>query len=362
MRLASGKRRLQQLGYSQEAADRIAAPQAKSTQGIYQSKWKIFADWCQDKGIIPEEVSKPQLSDFFLFLFHDRNLKVTTLKGYRSSIVQALVKGGRADLKNTDEITDLLQSLGRDRPDSGPRCPNWDLEFVLWSLTEPPFEPISKAPLQYVSWKALFLLLLASGARRAEVHAIDYKTVEHSPGWATVVLHPVANFLHKTQVSRSGVVKKPKVITFSSLKHLCSEGMEVERTLCPARALKQYLCLTQGLRAPGERTLFVSYDKPRHHNKAVHKNTLSSWVKNTLKHCYKNASDRSAQLVGARAHDLRGMATTLAFQGNVEMEEILQAGSWASPNTFISHYLKQMVLTPEGRKRLGPIVAAQQIV
>ena len=177
-----------------------------------------------------------------------------------------------------------------------------------------------------------------------------------------MVLHPVANFLHKTQVSRSGIVKKPKVIQFSGLKHLCSQGMEEERTLCPVRALKQYLYLTKGLREQDERTLFVSYDKARHKHKAVHKNTLSSWVRNTLKYCYKNASDRSAQLVGARAHDLRGMATTLAFDGNVEMEEILQAGTWASPNTFISHYLKQTVLTPEGRNRLGPIVAGQHIV
>ena len=329
---------------------------------VYQSKFKIFVDWCQDKGIDPEKVSKPQLSDFFLYLFHDRKLQVRTLKGYRTSIIQDLKKAGRKDLKNTDEITDLIQSLGRDRPDSGPRCPSWNLEFVLWSLTEAPFEPIGTATLQYVSWKALFLLLLASGARRAEVHAIDYKTVEYDKNWTRVVLHPVANFVHKTQVGRSGVVKKPKVITFSGLKHLCSQGMEAERTLCPARALKQYLFLTSGMRAHGERTLFVSYDKTRHHHKAVHKNTLSSWVRNTLKYCYRNASDRSARLIGATAHDLRGMAATLAFDGNVEMEEILQAGSWASPNTFISHYLKQTVLTPEGRNRLGPIVAAQQIV
>ena len=329
---------------------------------IYQSKFKIFADWCQGQGITPEDASKPQLSEFFLFLFHERKLQVSTIKGYRSSIIQALIKGGREDLKNTDEITSLVQSLGRERPDPGPRCPSWDLEFVLWSLSEAPFEPISSASLKYVSWKALFLLLLASGARRSEVHAIDYKTVEHDADWTWVVLKPVPGFLYKTQVSRTGMVKKPKVIAFSGLQELCSHGMEAERTLCPIRALRQYLHLTGGRRGPGVRSLFLSYDETRHHYKPVHKNTLSSWVRKTLQHCYKNASDGAARLIGARAHDLRGMATTLAFHRNAEMEEILQAGSWANPNTFISHYLKRPVLTPEGRNRLGPIVAAQQIV
>lgn len=67
-------------------------------------------------------------------------------------------------------------------------------------------------------------------------------------------------------------------------------------------------------------------------------------------------------MVHAKAHDLRGMATTLAFEGSAEMEDILQAGCWTTPNTFISHYLKHSVMTPEGKNKLGPITAAQMIV
>ena len=302
-----------------------------------------------------------QLSDFFLYLFHEKKRQVSTIKGYRTSVLQALYWDGRKDLKRCPEITNLIDSLVRESPIIVNRVPTWDLTFVLWSLTEAPFEPIRTTSLQFLSWKVLFLVLLASGARRSEVHAVDWKNVEYGPGWRYVVLHPVTGFVYKTQKSR-GVAKKPKVISFPGLQSLCSEGLERERTLCPVRALKVYLSRTEEIRFSSQRTLFLSFDQTRHKHKPVHKNTLSSWVRQTIKYCYKNASERNANLVSARAHDLRGMATTLAFGGSAEMEDILQAGSWTTPNTFISHYLKHSVMTPEGKNKLGPIVAAQHIV
>jgi integrase len=359
--VARGKRFLRSRGFSKEAAKRIAAPQADSTLAIYQSRWTGFTNWCKSKGTDPFEASVPQITDFLLYLFHEKKLTVITIKGYRTAICGALRIAGREDLSSCLEISRLLESLVRESPPTGNIVPKWDLAFVLWSLTEAPFEPIRTTTAKFLAWKTLFLILLASGARRSEVHAVDWKNVEHGPRWEHVVLHPVVGFVYKTQRSKA-VAKKPKVITIPALQPLCSAGLEAEKTLCPVRALKVYLAHTQNLRTEGQRTLFVSYDQSRHKHKAVHKNTLSGWVRKTIKYCYKNASDRSATLVNARAHDLRGMATTLAFEGSAEMEDILQAGSWTAPNTFISHYLKTSVMTPEGKSRIGPVVAGQQVV
>jgi integrase len=359
--VALGNRYLRRKGFSKEAAKRIAAPQAQSTLAIYESRWQGFKKWCRTKDISPFGATVPQITDFLLYLFHEKKLSVTTIKGYRTAVCSALLSAGREDLSGCTEITKLLESLVRERPNTGNIVPKWDLAFVLWALTESPFEPIRTASVKAMTWKTLFLLLLASGARRSEVHAIDWKTIEHGPKWEHVVLHPVMGFVYKTQRSR-GVAKKPKVITIPALQPLCTAGLEVERTLCPVRALKVYLARTQILRDKEQRTLFVSYDQARHKHKTVHKNTLSGWVRKTIVYCYKNATERSAALVSARAHDLRGMATTLAFEGSAEMEDILQAGSWSAPNTFISHYLKSSVMTPEGKNRIGPVVAGQQIV
>ena len=348
-------------GFSREAARRIVAPQKASTLSIYQSRWNGFERWCEPKGIDPYQASVPQISEFFLHLFHEKKAVVGTIRGYRTAICGTLVDSGRSNMASNRPLTKMIESLNRERPPTGNIAPKWDLAFVLWMLTEAPFEPLKLTELKFLSWKTLFLVLLASGARRSEVHAVDWKRVDFGPNFERAVLYPVVEFVNKTQISRSGA-KKPKVITFPALAPLCSSGMSAEKSLCPVRALKVYLSRTHDLRQGEQRTLFVSMDKSRHHHKAIHKNTLSGWVRHTIQYCYEHATDGSARLVNARAHDLRGMATTLAFQGSAEMEDILQAGSWTTPNTFISHYLKQSVITPEGKYKIGPVVAGQQIV
>ena len=55
------------------------------------------------------------------------------------------------------------------------------------------------------------------------------------------------------------------------------------------------------------------------------------------------------------------MAATLAGDGCTDIEDILQAGSWTTANTFISHYVKDAVMDAEGHSRVGPNVAAQRV-
>ena len=50
--------------------------------------------------------------------------------------------------------------------------PYWDLFFVLDCLKESPFEPMSSCSFKCLSQKAVFLIALASGSSRSEIHAI----------------------------------------------------------------------------------------------------------------------------------------------------------------------------------------------
>jgi len=275
-----------------------------------------------------------------------------TIRGYRTAIAGALKISGRNNMGKCEELSDLLKSLEKDRPTRVNPIPKWDLTFVLWSLAFPPFEPIGVIPLKLLTWKAAFLLLLASGARRSELHAVDYDNVSHTENWKSVTLHPITSFVYKTQVSR-GQAKKPKVINIPALGPILSPDMKEEKALCPTRTLKCYMARTQPLRNKTQKLLFVSYSE-RHKHKEIHKNTLSGWIRKLVTYCYQNATDRPAELINVRAHDLRGMATSIAFK--------VQAGSWSRPNTFISHYLKDAVIEPDGLRKLGPIVAAQVVV
>ena len=67
-------------------------------------------------------------------------------------------------------------------------------------------------------------------------------------------------------------------------------------------------------------------------------------------------------MVQAHVHEMRGLATTLAFEGYIALEDIVQAGSWSSPLTFMRFYLKDYSITPTGRNKIGAIVEAQSVI
>ena len=47
----------------------------------------------------------------------------------------------------------------------------WNLSVVLNELTKAPFEPMQDTDLKHLTLKTAFLLALASGKRRSEIHA-----------------------------------------------------------------------------------------------------------------------------------------------------------------------------------------------
>ena len=69
-------------------------------------------------------------------------------------------------------LLNRLKSFLRERPRALQPFLAWDLSFVLFSLVKQPYELISEIPLKLLTLKTIFLTLLASGARRGEIHVI----------------------------------------------------------------------------------------------------------------------------------------------------------------------------------------------
>jgi len=91
-------------------------------------------------------------------------MEYTTLAGYRSMLSGALVHTG-LDIGCNKDLSDLMLSFKHSRPPRSKVLPGWDLSLVLWTLPEPPFEPMfvdSKVSMQLVTWKTVFWVLLAT--------------------------------------------------------------------------------------------------------------------------------------------------------------------------------------------------------
>ena len=55
------------------------------------------------------------------------------------------------------------------RPPTTKLLPEWELPLVLDLLKRPPFEPLSLAPLKYLTWKSLFLVAITTFRRASDI-------------------------------------------------------------------------------------------------------------------------------------------------------------------------------------------------
>ena len=357
-RLVSRSGQLQEQGFSVEVAERIAAPQRSSTRTIYRSKWALFEKWCRENSVDFSTPSVKQISDFFMYLYQDLNRHPSTIDGYRTAIVDTLGPTAQHIAHNAD-LHRLLSSFHRDRPKSSRNLPKWNLSVVLNELTKAPFEPMKDSDLKHLTLKTAFLLALASGKRRSEIHAWVANKVANLGQWEKVALFPSSDFIAKNQLAREGS-QSVSPVTIPALTTIVDRQFKEDRTLCPVRALRFYLDRTKDLR--GSRSLlFISFKKG--HTSDIRPATLSSWLKQTILLCYKQADQQALDLVQVKAHDIRAFAASKAFYGGVSVDQIMQACHWKAHNTFTNFYLKDLTWSDtDNNMYLGPIVVAQQVL
>ena len=301
-------------------------------------------------------VSIKDISDFFLHLFHDLNRRPSTIEGYRTALADTL-NSDSLDISHSVELSRLLASFHRDKPKASRALPLWDLSVVLHMLTKDPFEPMRKASLKYLTLKTVFLLALASGKRRSEIHAW-LPRVSKIDNWQKISIVPSIKFIAKNQLAKQGFESVAPVV-IPALAPTLHEDLSDDRSLCPVRAIRYYLEATRDLRA-GKDLLFVSFKKG--HQGDIRPSTISSWLKQTIMFCYSSVDPKILDTLKVKAHDVRAFAASKAFYGGVSVEQIMSACHWKSHNTFTSFYLKDLAWQTDDSYSLGSVVVAQQVV
>ena len=348
------KRAIRERSFSQKVASRIAESRRRSTRIVYDSKWKIFSDWCGARSVNPECPSVTRIADFLLFLFEEKHLAVSTVKGYRSMLSNTLKFKGGESIGSNPFLSELMRSFELEKPVFRSLTPKWDLSCVLWSLTRAPYEPLESTSLKLLTYKTVFLLAFATARRRSELHALSVETghirFNESDGSFTLLCQP--GFLAKNQLP--SVIPEP--ITVPSLSASCGPS-DTDRSLCPVRALKFYLKRVEGNRGRRKR-LFL----PLIGRNDISAASISRWISNTIKLAYIGLSSRDLSFLRIRPHEVRALSTSWAFSNNIPLEEILRAATWKTQSTFSSFYLRSMSGQTENLYSLGPLVASQRVV
>ena len=354
-RLGIVKQSLRDRQFSSDVAEHVSKARRVSTVKVYDAKWQIFRDWANQRKIDPIQATPQIVADFFTFLFSVKKCQVSTIKGYRSTISNTLKYKTGYDFGSHPVLSELIKSFAIQRPVDRPLAPKWDLAFVLTHMCKAPFEPLDKASLFYLSVKTVFLVTLATARRVSEVHefSIDSDHLRFSNLDGSLILRTQVGFLAKYQLPS----RAPDSIIIPKLSNFCCKSDNLNRMLCPVRAVKIYLNKTKSLRKHRKR-LFI----PIRGDQDLAKSTLSRWVRYAIKHAYSSRSKNPNRLLKPRAHELRALSTSWANMNYIPLEEILKSVVWSSSSLFASHYFRDFREQTENLRAMGPIIAAQKVV
>ena len=85
--LAPRAQNIREQGFSDQVAERIEAPQRRSTRSVYEAKWAVFVRWCKAHQVDFHSPSVEQIADFLLHLFQDKKLQPSTVEPRLSGLL-----------------------------------------------------------------------------------------------------------------------------------------------------------------------------------------------------------------------------------------------------------------------------------
>ena len=343
---------LRESGFSAEVAHAVQGGLRSSTSSLYDCRYEKFVTWKLE--FHPDTpISVPIVYEFLLFLRRVKKFKAGTIDGYRSALTSALSLQG-VELSGNQVVHQLLRSFQLEDMRQPRFQLKWNLSVVLSALLLEPFEPLKKATLPFLSWKTAFLLALASASRVSELHALDLSSLTHSRNWSTISISTLPGFVAKNQKTVTGPLGR-RCFSVPALSGSLSDGMERDLLLCPVRALKTYIESTKEFRR-GRNRLFLPCLPTS--DKDITKNTISAWLKKTIKAAYHKSASTPPVYGKVSPHEIRAWATSIPLWHSASVEDVISAGYWASSTTFTSFYLRDVQTDLEGLHQLGSFVAA----
>ena len=342
--VATLKRFARQAGFSETVAGQLALCRRTSTKLNYQARWGKFRKWCRDFHHRSSEPTIPKIAEFLTFLFKTEKAAVSTIKGYRV-MLSSVFKFCLPDISTSPILKDLVRSFEISAPRPLHQSPSWDLDKVLEYLSGPPFESLADASFRNKTRKALFLVAMATAKRVGELQALSF-SVSHRGD--DLVLHYDPFFLAKTESVSNPL---PRSVIVQSLADFV--GDLPERVLCPVRAVRYLRRAARSIEFTPSR-LFLSPSDPK---RTMSKNAMSFFLRQLI-----TESGAVSSSVPPRAHDIRGIATSLNYYSNLSISAIKEAVSWKSNRIFAMRYLKDMSATRSRLKGMGPLIAAGSAV
>ena len=248
-------------------------------------------------------------------------------------------------------LSNIIRACGQETPRTRIKVPAWNVDVILKHLTNAPYEPLRESSMRHLTQKTLFLIALATAKRVGELQALSADIAFAADN--NLILSYLPEFIAKTDTPNHPI---PREFSISNLTTSVGRHDE-ERLLCPVRAIRFYLDRTPDLAGP--RTLFRSVRDP---SRPISKAAISSFLREVIQYAHKNFPDHLAPTLKVKAHDVRGVATSLLWTKNRSIADVMAAACWRTQSVFANHYFSSIQREQNEVFSIGPIVAAGHII
>ena len=180
----------------------------------------------------------------------------------------------------------------------------WDIGLVLHYLKHGKLQFTSKLLPRDLTLKTVFLLALASGKRRGELHALENNLHQMGDNWERLVLKPRADFLGKTHFSTKGQGTFSEIVIPAIDTAKNAEPADI--ALCPVHTVRVYKQESDKYRSPQQKRLIISFMKGRETD--ISAQSVSNYLKWLVQQAYEDTAGAGqlSQRFNMKPHDLRG--------------------------------------------------------
>ena len=258
----------------------------------------------------------PPLRDALQILLglFNQGLRYSTLNTARSALSTIVTIDGVGSFGSNPIVTQFMKRVFELRRPKPKYDKIWDVSVVLKHL--PSLYPNEELPLKDLTHKVLILILLVLSQRG---QSIVYLDLQHFTREENTYSFDVAEHIN-TSSPRS-----PHTM-------IDIAAYEPDSTICSLTCLKAYINKTKALHN-NETKLFISYVRP---HKAVSKDRVSRWTKDTLRLC-------GIDTKVFTAHSTRSASVSKANEKDVPVQEIMAKAGWRSAETFRKYYNKPVI-------------------
>lgn len=248
----------------------------------------------------------------FLSEIYEKGCSYGSLNSHRSAL--SFLLGN--EVGSNECIKRLMKGAYKLKPNKPKYSFTWDPQLVLNLVAD--WYPNTDLSLELITKKLVILLAICTAHRVQTLSLIKLENISFLDNGIKIVITDI--------IKTSAIGREQPVL---NLPYFVEKPQ-----ICPATALKDYIFLTENIRAVSSGTLLLTYKRP---HRAASSQTISRWIKQVL-----SASGVDVSVYSA--HSTRHAATSAAAAAGVSVDVIRKTAGWTDrSNTFARFYNRPLI-------------------